>query len=157
MCWYQRSFWESCGFSEADCQSHFQSSIISKWGHFVKSPPRSKLPTRPLITLLPHISRPGFGLAQICGRLGSHLRAAVLLFHSLLDRLTYSHRWLLFLFFFTLLFVSLPVFIKLVKFLLQLCQPCIMLCGSHHCALQLPGNWVWLRHVKRQRTPSDTK
>lgn len=59
--------------------------------------------------------------------------------------------------FFSPLFVSPPVFIKLVKFPLQLCQPCIMLCCSHHRALQLPGNWVWRRHVKRQRTPTDTK
>lgn len=63
----------------------------------------------------------------------------------------------LFYFFLTppFLFVSLPVFIKLVKFLPELCQPCIMLCCSHHRALQLPGNCR--RDVKRQRTPSDTK
>lgn len=42
---------------------------------------------------------------------------------------------------FSLLFVSLPVFIKLVKSLLQLCQPRIMLRCSHLRALQLPGNW----------------
>lgn len=56
-----------------------------------------------------------------------------------------------------LLFVSLPVFIKLVKFPLQLCQPCIMLRCSHPHALQLPGNRVWRRRVPRQRTPSDEK
>lgn len=55
-----------------------------------------------------------------------------------------------------LLFVSLPVFIKLVKFLLQCCQACIILCSSYHCALQLPGNWVWRRHAKRQRTPPES-
>lgn len=52
-------------------------------------------------------------------------------------------------------FVPLPVFIKLVKFLLQLCQPRIMLRCAHHNALQLPGNQVWRWHAKRQRTPSD--
>lgn len=52
-------------------------------------------------------------------------------------------------------FVPLPVFIKLVKFLPQLCQPRIMLCCAHHNALQLPGNQVWRWHAKRQRTPSD--
>lgn len=54
------------------------------------------------------------------------------------------------------LFVSLPVFIKLVKFLLQCCQACIILCSSHHCALQLPGNCVWRRHAERQRAPSES-
>lgn len=57
-------------------------------------------PTRPLITLLPHISRPSFGLAHICGRLGSHPWATVLL----LVRLTYSHWQLLFPFFLSSLF-----------------------------------------------------
>lgn len=42
----------------------------------------------------------------------------------------------------------LPVFIKLVKFLLQLCQPCIMLGCAHHNALQLPGNQVWRWHAE---------
>lgn len=71
----------------------FRSGIISKWGHFVC------LPTRPLITLLPHISRPSSGRAQICGWLGSQPWATVLLFHSLLGRLTYSHYRLMFFFF----------------------------------------------------------
>lgn len=51
-----------------------------------------------------------------------------------------------------ILFVSLPVFIKLVKFLLQCCQACIILCSSHHCALQLPGNCVWRRRVEAKST-----
>lgn len=62
--------------------------------------PWSKLPTKPLITLLPHISWPGFGLfAWLCGGLGSHLQAAVLLFCSLLIHLTCSHRRHCFIFF----------------------------------------------------------
>lgn len=39
--WVSEELWESCGFSIADCQSHFQSSIISAWGHFVESPPEA--------------------------------------------------------------------------------------------------------------------
>lgn len=67
-----------------------------------------------------------------------------------------SSGFLSFFFLLRLVFVSLPVFIKLVKFLLQCCQACIIVCSSHRCALQLPGNWVWRRHVKRQKAPSES-
>lgn len=98
---YQRSFGRVVGSA---LQTVRAISKAASYLHEVILLNHHPKPTRPLITLLPHISRPSFGLAHICGRLGSHPWATVLLLHSLLISLTYSHWRLLFPFFLSSLF-----------------------------------------------------
>lgn len=125
--WCQRS----CGLQTV--------SAISKAASYLR-----RVTYEALNNIITTCIKTGFDFVHICGE--AWKPSALLLLHSLLAGLTQSHWRLPFPFF--LLFVSLPVFIKLVKFPLQHCQPCIVLCCAHHSALQLPGNWVWRRYVK---------
>lgn len=150
MCWYQRSFGIVGG------------SFLKQHHNYVRSfcwiTPWAAAPVGSFISLSGHILKPGCGILLVfVGGLETLSELLLCCSFSFLIHLTHSQDWLFSFLFFPLLFVSLPVFIKLVKSLLQLRQPCIMLCCSHHHALQLPGNWAWQRHLKRQRTPSDGK
>lgn len=149
MFWCERSFARVVGSGLQTVWAAFQSSVLSAWGHFDQSP-QHKASNNFITTYIRAKPRSWPHLWGTWKPPVSRCAAAPLI------RLTYRRWQPLFYFFFPPpVFVSLPVFIKLVKFLLQRCQPCIMLRCSHHGALQLPGNQVWRRHVKRQRTPSD--
>ncbi len=152
MCWYQRSSGRVAGSA---LQSHFQSSIILKWGHFVESPPKRIAYEAPNNFITTYIKARLWSCSDLWESWKPSVSRCAAL--SLCPRSFDLQSSSASVSFFSLLFVPLPVFIKLVKFPLQLCQPCIMLCCSHHGALQLPGNWRWRSRVKRQRTPSDAK